>query len=277
MTGLRNQHNAPPAKAKTAKAKAVRVLLPPAVLLLLAGLWQLLIIVTRVSPIIVPSPKAVALAFAGMSDILTSATLRTAAAAGTGLLGSAVLGFLTAFVFAQSRLVRTALYPYAILLQTVPIIAVAPIVIISFGRGFHSVALVALIISIFPVITSTTTGLLQVETNLLDLFRLNSATWWQTLWKLRLPSALPYVISGIRIASGTAVVGAIVGEFFVGSSQPGLGALIQRKSSGGFQMDELYATVIAAALLGVLFFAVITAVGEAVLSRWFGTSLGGQV
>ncbi|MEZ6059080.1 MAG: ABC transporter permease subunit [Planctomycetaceae bacterium] len=260
---------------RTSSTVSAKFLLPLTVLLAAIGTWQLLIVLTNVSPIVVPTPASVAAASFRMVNELSAATLRTAAAAGMGLAGSSVLGVLTAFGFAQSKLVRMALYPYAILLQTVPIIAVAPIVIISFGRGFHSVALVALIISVFPVITSTTTGLLQVDANLLDLFRLHSATWWQLLFRLRMPSALPYIISGVRIASGTAVVGAIVGEFFVGSSQPGLGALIQQKSAG-FLMDELYATVICSAALGVAFFATITLGGETLLNRRFGTSLEGR-
>jgi hypothetical protein len=114
---------------------------------------------------------------------------------------------------------------------TVPIIAIAPIVIVSLGRGFSSVAVVSAILGLFPIITSTTTGLLQVDGMLLDLFRLYRASRWQTLLKLRVPAALPYLISGIRIASGSSIVGAIVGEFFVGDGTPGLGSLIQRKSA----------------------------------------------
>ncbi len=177
-------------------------------------------------------------------------------------------------MFAQSVVVRRAFYPYAILLQTVPVIAIAPLIILTFGRGFHSVTLVAVIISIFPVITSTTTGLLQIDRQLLDLFRLHRASWWQTLWKLRLPSAFPWMISGIRIASGVAVVGAIVGEFFVGTSQPGLGALIQRKTAS-LNLPELYATVIASVALGVVTFTFITVAGDFILRRWFGRRLDG--
>jgi NitT/TauT family transport system permease protein len=179
-------------------------------------------------------------------------------------------------VFSQSALFRRALYPYAVLLQTVPIIAVAPIVIVSLGRGFLSISLIACIISMFPVITNTTTGLLQVDRNLLDLFSLNQATRMQVLFRLRLPSAMPYLISGIRIASGSAVVGAIVGEFFVGSGQPGLGALIQRKTAS-LALPELYATVASSTLLGTIVFGSITLAGDTLLRRRFGMSLSGTV
>ena len=134
---------------------------------------------------------------------LAAATARTALAAISGLAISTALGTFTAFAFAQSSLVRRAFYPYAILFQTVPVIAIAPLIILAFGRGFHSVTLVASVISVFPVVTNTTTGLLQIDNQLHELFRLHGASWWQTLWKLRLPSALPWMITGIRIASGS--------------------------------------------------------------------------
>ncbi|MCA9048294.1 MAG: ABC transporter permease subunit, partial [Planctomycetaceae bacterium] len=230
----------------------------------------------QIPPIVVPSPWSVVRAAAGQAESIQAAALRTAAAAGTGLCGAVVIGLLTACVFSQSRLARAALYPYAILLQTIPIIAVAPIVVVTCGRGFHSVALIAMLISTFPVITSTTTGLLQVDAGLSELFALYGATRLQRLWKLQLPGSLPYLISGIRIAGGAAIVGAIVGEFFVGSHQPGLGTLIQLKSAGT-RTDQLYAVVIAATLLGVSVFSVVTLVGEFVLRRWLGMSLSGLV
>lgn len=236
--------------------------------------WQSAVWVTGVAEIVLPAPTSVFKAIIKETPQLITAAMRTSAAASLGLLGSTLLGVLCAFGFSQSRLIRTTFYPFAILLQTVPIIAVAPIIVISFGRGFLSIALISMIISIFPVITSTTTGLLQVEASLLELFRLNKATWWQELWKLRLPSSLPYLISGIRIAGGAAIVGAIVGEFFVGSGQPGLGAMIQKKSLG-INMDELYATVFVATLLGVVFFSIVTVIGEWTLKTYFATSLSG--
>lgn len=237
--------------------------------------WQLTVTLAEVPSIVVPSPLAVGQALVAEASVLLNACVQTARAAFTGLAASILVGVLTAFAFSQSALIRSALYPYAILLQTVPIIAVAPIVVIAVERGFYGVTLIASIISIFPIITSTTTGLLQVDPGLLELFRLNGATRWQTLWKLQLPHALPYLVSGIRIAGGAAIVGAIVGEFFVGSSLTGLGVMIERKKSG-FDTDELYATVFVSTLLGVCTFALVTIIGEWVLRRFFAMSLGGQ-
>ncbi len=250
------------------------IILPVFVLAAVIGLWNVTVRVFAIPSYVMPTPLDVWHALAGMRTELIQSTGRTAATAVVGLVASSLLGTFIAFLFAQSVIVRRAFYPYAILLQTVPVIAIAPLIILTFGRGFHSVTLVAAIISIFPVITSTTTGLLQIDLQLSDLFRLHRASWWQTLWKLRLPSALPWMISGIRIASGVAVVGAIVGEFFVGASQPGLGALIQRKTAS-LNLPELYATVIASVVLGVTTFAIITFVGDCVLRHWFGRRLDG--
>lgn len=252
----------------------VNVVLPLGVLAAAIGVWHLVIVLFQIPGYIAPKPLEVYDAFMLMRSELLAATLRTAAAALSGLAISTLLGSVTAFAFAQSVLIRRAFYPYAILFQTIPIIAIAPLIILTFGRGFHSVTLVAIVISLFPVVTNTTTGLLQIDSQLHELFRLHGANWWQTLWKLRLPSALPWMISGIRIASGVAVVGAIVGEFFVGSSQPGLGAWIQRKTAS-VDLPSLYATIAASTWLGVAVFAALSWIGDAVLRRWFGTRLDG--
>ena len=254
-------------------------LMPFAVLLLMLGVWQGLIMflvqAKGLNPNLFPVPLAVLKAGLLMWRDLSRASVLTFAAAMTGLSMSVLIGTATAFFFSQSSVVRRALYPYAVLLQTVPIIAIAPIVILTFGRGFQSIALVACIISLFPIITNTTTGLLQIDRDLVDLFRLNRATRVQMLIKLRIPSALPYLLSGIRIASGSAIVGAIVGEFFLSAGPTGLGSLIQLKVAS-FNMAELYAVVVAATLLGTAVFGGITTLGESVLNRWFGMSLEGR-
>lgn len=253
--------------------------MPIAVLLLMSGLWQglvtFLVQLRGMNAGLFPGPMAVLEAGWQMRNDLCQATLRTAAAAMTGLSLSIFIGTAMAFVFSQSSIVRRALYPYAVLLQTIPIIAIAPIVILTLGRGFQSIALVSCIISLFPIITNTTTGLLQIDPDLVDLFRLNRATRRQLLIKLRLPSALPYLISGIRIASGSAIVGAIVGEFFLSAGPTGLGSLIQGKVAS-FNMPELYAVVVLATLLGTMVFGVVTMLGEWMLKEWFGMSLEGR-
>jgi NitT/TauT family transport system permease protein len=264
----------PPAKATVSRLTWLDVTAPLLVLMCAVAGWQLIVMFSGLPSLVLPAPAAVGAAAWEMRGALLESAWRTTLAAATGLAASVVIGCLIAFAFSQSALIRRAFYPYAVLLQTVPVVAVAPIVIVSLGRGFSSIALVAHILSLFPIITSTTTGLLQVDPGLRELFRLNSATRWQTLVKLRLPSSLPYLISGIRIAGGAAIVGAIVGEFFVGDGSPGLGQLIQRKSVA-YRLPELYAAVLTSALLGTTVFGTTTVVGDRILRRWFGMSLSG--
>ncbi len=153
----------------------------------------------------------------------------TAAAALLGLAASLVVGMLVAVAFSQSAIVRRSVYPYAIFLQTVPSVALAPLVIVWFGLGFRSVVIVAFIISLFPIITNATTGLLDLDHNLLELFTMASASRSQVLLKLRLPNSIPYLIAGAKISCGLSVIGApIVGEFMagIGDGSFGLGYLI---------------------------------------------------
>ncbi|MEZ6125566.1 MAG: ABC transporter permease [Planctomycetaceae bacterium] len=247
---------------------------PCLVTVMVVVIWDLTLRLTGVSSVVVPAPLDVLHAIISDRQVLAEATFRTALTAATGLGGSILLGVCAAFAFSQSKLIRTAFYPYAVLLQTVPIIAVAPIVVVTLGRGFHSVAMISMIISLFPVITSTTTGLLQTDADLRELFQLHQASRWQTFLKLQLPSALPYLISGIRIAGGAAVVGAIVGEFFVGSDVKGLGVLIERRKFG-LKPDQLYAAVLMSTALGITCFTAITLIGEFFLQRFYGMSLSG--
>lgn len=267
---------------------------PLCVFLLVVVAWQGSVVFWKISPLLLPSPilsqiksdawpqwmidgtrelpkTSVAWSLWNMRSDLSSASARTALAALSGLAISTVAGTLLSFLFSQSTIVRLALFPYAVLLQTVPIIAIAPIIIIGFGRGFFSIALVAAIISVFPIITNTTTGLLQIDQNLRDLFRLYEATRLQTLLKLRIPSSLPFLFAGVRIACGSAIVGAIVGEFFVGSGQPGLGAMIQKKSAT-LDTADLYAAVLTSAFLGTAVFSAVSAMSNSLLRRWFGHS-----
>jgi NitT/TauT family transport system permease protein len=167
-----------------------------------------------------------------------------------------VVGILIALLFAQSPWVRRMFYPYTILLQTVPIVAVAPLILMWVGPGLQSVTLVAFIICLAPIIANTTQGLISVDRNLVDLFLMNNASQAQILLKLRLPHAMPSLFTGIRISSGIAVIGAITGELFAGSARVGVGGIgyaIQYASAQS-QTDYLFALVAAATVLGFTFF-----------------------
>lgn len=250
-------------------------LLPPLVLFALVVVaWHLACVALDLPAYLVPAPLAVALALAAHAAELARATALTAAGALAGLAASLVLGTLGALAFAHSRWIARAVYPYAIFLQTVPVIAIAPLVVIWFGTGFPSVALVAFIISVFPVLSAATTGLTRVDPGHLELFQLHRATRLQTLVHLRLPGSIPHIVSGARIASGLAVIGAIVGEFFAGygAADYGLGYVIIL-TSGQLRTDHLFAAILASTLLGVAMFAAVSAVGDRVLRRWRGREI----
>lgn len=248
----------------------VRDIVPPTLfLIVLIAAWHAATIAFRLPPYLVPKPVAVWNVAVERFDRLTSATGLTAAAALAGFGMSLVGGTVIAFAFSQSRLLRSSCQPYAVFLQTVPIVAIAPIIITWFGYGFRSVVLVSFVISLFPIITNATTGLLAVDRELSELFQLLNATRWQTFSRLRLPNAVPWVVAGARTSSGLAVIGAIVGEFFAGygSNRYGLGYLI-RQTSEQARTDELFAAVIASTLLGIAIFSSVNLVSSTVLARW---------
>jgi NitT/TauT family transport system permease protein len=255
-----------------------REIWPPTVFLaLLVGAWSVSITLFDIKALILPRPGAVfGWAFQNRTDLLQSTSI-TAQAAILGLLCSLVVGTLVAMVFASSGIIRRGAYPYAIFLQTVPIIAIAPLIVIWFGHGMGSVVIVSFILSVFPIITNATTGLMSAEENLEELFQLHNATWLQTLLKLRLPSAVPFILAGLKIGAGAAVIGAIVGEFFVGYSaeQFGLGYLIRFKADSN-RTDELFAAVLASTSLGVVIFALASGLSRFVQNRWFAETAAPQ-
>jgi NitT/TauT family transport system permease protein len=175
--------------------------------------WQGAVMWFDLPVYLLPSPWRVATEAASELPTIADATRRTATAAVCGFVASLFVGTLIGFVFSQSAMIRNSCYPYAIFLQTVPIVAIAPLIITWFDYGFHSVVIVAFIISLFPIITNATAGMLAIDPLMLDLFRLYDASRWQVLIKLRLPTSVPYLVAGAKTSSGLAVVGAIVGEF----------------------------------------------------------------
>ena len=254
----------------------VRQAIPPvAVFGAIVVVWSIAIWAFDIRAFLLPSPMKVVDAATENLNELASALITTSAAAICGFMASMLLGVVIAFGFSQSAAIRNSCYPYAIFLQTVPMIAIAPLINTWCGSGFHSVVLVSLIISLFPVITSTTKGLLSLDGSMLELFQIHDASRWQLLFKLRLPNAVPDIIAGAKTSSGMAVIGAIVGEFFTGyenagfeNQNYGLGYLILL-TSDQLKTDKLFASVLASTLLGVFIFAIVTGVGNAIQRRWY--------
>ena len=248
----------------------LRVVLAIAVFGLFLCFWQLVIVMFGIAPMILPSPLRVARAAISEWDKLSVGFLVTAGVALAALLVSIVIGMLTAILFSLSRLARAALYPYVIFLQTVPIVAIAPLLITWFGYGIGTIVLIATIISLFPIISNVTAGLVSVDDNLKDLFQLCGASRRQTMLKLRIPFAIRHLVLGARISAGLAVIGAIVGEFFVGetaTAYAGLGTLI-----AGWQRmthtDSMIAGIMASTLLGLAVLGSVNLAAHLLLRRW---------
>ena len=232
--------------------------------------WQLVLWIFRVPAFMLPSPWAVVRAVGARFPSLLNSLAITAEESAGGLLASVLIGVIVALVFAQSRWVRKMLYPYTLLLQTVPIIAIAPLIIMWMGAGIPAVTLIAFIISLAPIIANTTQGLISVDENLVHLFLMHNASRRQLLFNLRLPHAVPDLFVGIRIASGIAVIGAITGELFAGSGRVGEGGLGYSilYASSQLQTDYLFALVLAATVLGFSFLFLVMFLEWYFLHRW---------
>jgi len=213
---------------------------------------------------LVPAPSSVLRAMVQDRGELLGAIAATSISAVTGFLLSAVLGIGIAVFLSSSRAIQRAFYPYAVFFQTVPIIAIAPLLVIWFGYGTRTVVASAFVVSIFPVIANTLTGILSTEPALRDLFRLYGASTWVTLVKLRFPAALPQILTGLRVSSGLAVIGAIVGEFIGGQ---GLGSVVDVARTQQ-RVDKVFAAVLLASVLGLALFGMINLVSSLTLRRW---------
>jgi NitT/TauT family transport system permease protein len=241
--------------------------LPPLVSFVGATLLaEVAIRLADVPPLLLPRPSAVARAAWEQAGTLLPALASTARSVGLGLAASSSAGILAAVVLSSSRWVERAFYPYAIFFQVVPIVAIAPLLVIWFGYGTRAVVAAAFVVSVFPVIANTLTGLLSVDPALRDLFRLYGASRLATLRKLSLPWALPYVLTGLRIAAGLAVIGAIVGEFVGGG---GLGVVVL-EAMRQQRTDLVFAAVLYASGLGLVLFAAVNLASGLALRRWHG-------
>jgi NitT/TauT family transport system permease protein len=200
---------------------------------------------------------------------LTSALWTTTQATLIGFVASTIIGILIAIALAASPIVRRALYPYTLFFQTVPIVAIAPLLVIWFEAGLTSVSISAFMVSVFPVIANTLGGLLSTDPALLDLFQLYGASPTARLFKLRLPYALPNIMTGLRVAAGLAVIGAVVGEFLVGTlvDAEGLGVKIVGAMKYG-RTDRVFAAVLLASLLGLVLFTAVNLASHLLLRRW---------
>jgi NitT/TauT family transport system permease protein len=252
----------------------LRIAAPVAVAIVFVAAWQLIVTINRIPPYLVPSPLRVAQTLYADRVLLVHSLGVTLGIAVTALALATLAGVAAALLFVQSRWLEMSLFPYAILLQVTPIVSIAPLIIIWVHDTRLALVLCAAVVAIFPIISNTTLGLRSVDPGLLDLFHLARATRWQTLWRLRVPSALPYFFGGLRIASGLALIGAVVAEFVAGTGGQGAG-LAYLILLAGIQLDipRLFAALVLIAIAGIALFAVTVGVSRLALSRWHESEL----
>lgn len=245
--------------------------------LVFVGLWQLGIVIFKPKPFIVPGPVDVGQAFLEHGASLWESTLITLRATAIAFVLSALIGAAVSFLLTSVPLLYRAVFPFTVVFQSVPVIVFVPLLLTWFGIGLPSIIAVAVIISVFPIIANTAIGLRSTEASLKQLFQLYGASSWQTLFKLRLPAALPYFFTGLRIAAGAAVIGVVVGEYMAGmaSTRGGLGFLVV-ESASRLQMAKLAATGVCAAALGIGFFLLVGYVSNLFLRSWHESARGDQ-
>ncbi|CAN5531134.1 ABC transporter permease [soil metagenome] len=249
------------------------LILPPlAVLVVLTAAAEVYVRVREVPKYLVPAPSAVAHAVAETHEELLAAVWQTTEAALVGFAASALVGIGLAVALSSAKIVRNAFYPYTVFFQTVPVVAIAPLLLIWFGPGLQSVAVCAFIVSVFPVIANTLTGLLSTDPALADMFKLYRANFVATLFKLKLPGAMPSILTGLRVAAGLSVIGTIVGEFQAGDLEhPGVGVMIVESSKLG-QTPQVFAAILVASMLGLAMLSVLNLAGYLLLRRWHASA-----
>lgn len=246
------------------------VLAPIGVGLLVLLLWEITVRVTQTPSYLLPTPSLVLTTLVQEWGQLFPSLMVTLKITLIAFGAAAASGLLIAILFAQSRWIERSLFPYAVILQTTPIVAIAPLIIIWFKNNtFMALVVCAWIIALFPIISNTTLGLKSADHNLVNLFKLYNASPWQTLIYLRLPSALPYFLGGLRISGGLALIGAVVAEFVAGTGGRRSGLAYQiLMSSYNLQIPRMFAALILITGLGVAIFLILTLVSDLLLRQW---------
>ena len=251
-----------------------RVMYPLLVGVVLVALWQGLVTVMELPPYLVPSPYLMIQTLVTDWVPLGLALLVTLKITVLSFVVATLAGVLISFLFVQSKLIETALFPYAVLLQVTPIVAVAPLIIIWVKNPTAAMVVCAALVALFPIISNTTLGLRSIEPDLQSYFKLNHATRWQQLVRLRIPSALPYFFGGLRISSGLALIGAVVAEFVAGTGGSGAGLAYQILQAG-FQLNipRMFAALLLISLTGVALFVLMAWLTKLALGSWHASEL----
>jgi NitT/TauT family transport system permease protein len=252
------------------------VLAPVVVGLLFLLVWELGVRVTQTPPYILPGPILVLQTLVQEWNVLFPSLWITLKITIVAFVAAIASGLLVAILFTQSKWIERSFFPYAVILQTTPIVAIAPLIILwvrqvvpGESSTFVSLVICAWLVAFFPILSNTTLGLNSADHNLINLFQLYKASRWQTLLYLRLPSALPYFLGGLRISGGLALIGAVVAEFVAGTGGTQSGIAYQiLMSSFNLQIPRMFAALLMTTVLGVLIFVVLTIFSDLMLRDW---------
>jgi len=252
----------------------LQVVLPFVVLGVGIAAWDLVVRINQIPPYVLPGPGLVWETLIKDWPVLFASLLATLWTTLEGFVAAAVGGIALALLFNQSKWLEYSLLPYAILLQVTPVIAIAPLLLIYLPQD-TAVIVCAWIVAFFPVLANTTLGLNSVDRNLAGLFRLYGASRWQTLLRLKLPSALPYILGGLRIAGGLSLIGAVVAEIAAGSAGAGSG-LAYRIAESGYRLNipRMFAALLLLSAAGIVIYLLLALVSHGLLRRWHESALG---
>ncbi|HEY9646866.1 MAG TPA: ABC transporter permease [Chroococcidiopsis sp.] len=252
------------------------VLAPLIVGALFLAIWEVGVRVSGIKPYLLPGPLLVVQTLIAEWGSLFPSLLITLQITIVAFVAAVVSGLLIAVLFTQSKWIERSFFPYAVILQTTPIVAIAPLIILWVRQlvpgqqsTFISLVICAWIVAFFPILSNTTLGLNSADHSLLNLFQLYKASRWQTLIHLRLPSALPYFLGGLRISGGLALIGAVVAEFVAGTGGTRAGLAYQiLMSSFNLQIPRMFAALLLTTVLGVAIFALLTVLSDFLLRHW---------
>lgn len=249
--------------------RGARILAPLAIGVLFLALWEAGVRLSGEPVYILPAPSAIALSLVTDGPSLLGSLWVTLQITLAALAAAALVGGAIALLFSLSRIVEISFFPYAVILQVTPIVAIAPLIIIWIHIPFLALLTCAWIVAFFPIVSNTTVGLNSADRNLLALFRLYGASRWQVLWHLRVPTALPYFLAGLRISGGLALIGAVVAEFVAGTGGAETG-LAYRILEAGYRLaiPRLFAALFLLSVTGIVIYLVLDLISRALLRRW---------
>jgi NitT/TauT family transport system permease protein len=272
--GERASLSSAPSPPGNSAARLVRLVLPIIVLAAGLGLWEFVVRVNDIKPYVLPAPSAVFTTLVRDWDVLSQSLLTTLLTTFEGFLAAAIGGIVLALLFNLSKWLEYSLFPYAVVLQVTPVIAIAPLLLIYLPQT-TAVVVCAWIVAFFPVLSNTTLGLNSVDRNLAGLFQLYRASRLQTLFFLKLPAALPYILGGLRIAGGLSLIGAVVAEIAAGSAGAGSG-LAYRIAESGYRLNipRMFAALLLLSAAGIVIYGLLALTSHLVLRRWHESALG---